>query len=116
MKIKHILTGMFAIALIGSASVSIAEDTATKTGKTIFSEQKCDMCHSVTSAELVSKKKSGAVDLSDVGTKGDAAFFKLYLKKEAAVNDKKHPIAFKGTDGDFDIIALWLSELKVKAE
>lgn len=116
MKIKHLLTGMFAVALIGSASMTIAENTATKTGKEVFTEQKCDMCHSVTSADMASKKKSGAIDLSTAGEELDAAFFKKYLKKDADIKGKKHPMAFKGDDGDLDIIATWLGTLKEEKE
>lgn len=114
MKIKHLLTGMFAVALIGSASVSIANSAAAKDGKTVYTEQKCDMCHSVTSESMASKKKSGAVDLSNAGAEGDAEFMKKYLKKEESINGKKHPANFRGNDDDLDIIATWLASLKAE--
>lgn len=114
MKIKRLLLTAFAFALVGSSAMTIAEDTAAKDGKTVFEEQKCAMCHSVTSASIESKKKSGAIDLSLTGDKADAALLKKYLKKEEAIGGKKHPASFKGTDAELEIIATWLGEMKTK--
>ncbi len=110
MKFKALFLSLFAIALISSVSVSIAEKT--KDGKAILLEQKCDMCHSVTSKDIPSKKKSGAVDLSKTGAECDANFLGKYLKKESELHGKKHPANFKGSDEDLKILAEWLAELK----
>ena len=113
MKIKHLLLTLTAIIFVASAVFSTAQDAAqSKDGKTVFAEQKCDMCHSVNSLGLASKKKSGAVDLSNVGADGDAQFFAKYLKKETDLNGKKHPAQFKGSDEDLTILAEWLATLK----
>ncbi len=70
------------------------------------------MCHSVTSADVASKKKSGAVDLSETGANGDAEFIAKFLKKEESIKGKKHPSNWRGSDGDLEILAAWLASLK----
>lgn len=110
MKLKALFLGLFSVVLIGSVSVSIAENT--KDGKAVFTEQKCDMCHSVTSKEVPSKKKSGAIDLSNSGADGNEEFWGKYLKKENDIKGKKHPAAFKGNDADLLILSQWLASLK----
>jgi len=112
MKIKNLLTGMFAVALIAATSLSIAHGGAAKDGKAIFADKKCDMCHSVNSLDIASKKKSGAVDLSNTGAAGDAEFMVKYLKKEEAIKGKKHPSNWRGTDEELEVLAAWLADLK----
>lgn len=80
-------------------------------GKTIFVNNKCNMCHTVTSAGIESKK-SDAVDLSTVGKDKTVEFLTKYLKKEAKLNDKDHKSSFKGTDEDLTKLVEWLSTLK----
>jgi len=110
MKFQHVLTMIFSIALVSPSIV--ANDTATKDGKTVFAEQKCNMCHSVTSADVASKKKSGAVDLSNTGAHGNADFFAKFLKKDEAIKGKKHSSNWRGNEGDLEILAAWLATLK----
>jgi hypothetical protein len=80
-------------------------------GKTIFLNNKCNMCHTVTSAGIESKK-SDAVDLSTVGKDRTVEFLTKYLKKEAKLNDKDHKSSYKGTDEDLAKLVEWLSTLK----
>ena len=82
-------------------------------GKKIFIDTKCNMCHTVTSAGIESKK-SDAKDLSNVGSEQNIEFFTKYLKKEVKLNDKDHKFAFKGSDEDFKKLVDWLASLKVE--
>ena len=80
-------------------------------GKKIFDDNKCNMCHTVTSAGIESKK-SDASDLSTVGKDKTVEFLTKYLKKEAKINDKDHKSAFKGSDEDLKVLVDWLLTLK----
>ena len=99
---------MFGLFIGYTASTSAEE--AAKDGKTIFTEAKCTMCHSVKSLTIETKGK--APDLSIVGDKLKADFLMKYLKKEDKLNDKNHPIAFKGNDDDLKTLTGWLESLK----
>jgi len=97
------------VALYGFA-FTIADDKSDD-GKKVFVDNKCNMCHTVTSAGIESKK-SDAVDLSAVGKDRTVEFLTKYLKKEAKLNDKDHKSSFKGTDEDLTKLVDWLSTLK----
>lgn len=82
-------------------------------GKKIFTDNKCNMCHTIQSQGIESKK-SDAVDLSNVGKDKTAELLNKYLKKEAKVNDKDHKSSFKGSDEDLKILVDWLLTLKTE--
>ena len=96
------------VALYGFAFTIASNDDGD--GKKIFVDSKCNMCHTVKSAEILSKK-SDATDLSSVGKDQTVEFLTKYLKKEAKLNDKDHKSAFKGNDEDFNKLVEWLSSL-----
>ena len=97
------------VALYGFA-FTIADEKSDD-GKKLFVDNKCNMCHTVTSAGIESKK-SDAVDLSTVGKDRTVEFLTKYLKKEAKLNDKDHKSSYKGTDEDLTKLVEWLSTLK----
>lgn len=97
------------VALYGFAFT--IEDEKSDDGKKLFVDNKCNMCHTVTSAGIESKK-SDAVDLSTVGKDRTVEFLTKYLKKEAKLNDKDHKSSYKGTDEDLTKLVEWLSTLK----
>ena len=105
------------VLICGSLIMLSAQDkTATpaaKDGKTIFAAAKCALCHPIKSQEITTKKEKPAIDLSDVGTKLKAPFIIKWLKKDETIDGKKHPIPFKGDDGDLAILAKWLESLKI---
>jgi len=75
--------------------------------KTKFTEAKCNTCHAFSEYSIEAKNKSPnnkAPDLSKIEIKYDRDFLTKYLHKEEQINDKKHPVAFKGTDEDLNII------------
>ena len=86
-------------------------DSKSDDGKKIFVDNKCNMCHVVTSMGIESKK-SDAVDLSKVGNEKTEEFLMKYLKKETKLNDKDHKSSFKGSDADLKILVDWLLTLK----
>jgi hypothetical protein len=97
------------VALYGFA-FSIADQPGDD-GKKIFVDNKCNMCHTVTSAKIESKK-SDATDLSTVGKDKTVEFLTKYLKKEVKLNDKDHKSSFKGNEADLKIMVDWLLTLK----
>ena len=80
-------------------------------GKKIFVDNKCNMCHTVKSVGIESKK-SDATDLSTVGKDKTTEFLMKYLKKETKLNDKDHKSSFKGTDDELKTLVDWLLTLK----
>lgn len=77
-------------------------------GKQLFLDQKCNMCHTVSSASITPTSKIKAPDLTGLASKEDPAFLKKYLKKEADKNGKKHLKPFSGTDAQLDALVAWL--------
>ena len=108
---SYLLFILVIVALYGVA-FSFAQSKGTD-AKKVFVAQKCDMCHTVTSANITSKKKD-AFDLSTIGTSTKADFFAKYLKKEVKVKDNLHKVAFKGTDEELASMTKWLESLKKK--
>jgi len=101
------------VALYGFAfTISSNDDPA---GKKIFIDNKCNMCHTVKSAGIESKK-SDATDLSNVGAEMKKDDMIKYLKKEMKLNDKDHKTAFKGSDEDLKKLVEWLSTLKAESK
>ena len=84
-------------------------------GKQIFIDNKCTMCHSVTSLEITSKKEN-AVDLSNIGSDLKPELLKSYLMKEAKINEKEHKLKFKGTDEELNALVDWLMTLKIESK
>lgn len=107
------IASVFLIVLFLSALLYNVKAVESSSGKEIFIKAKCNMCHSITSQSIEAKKKSdNTPDLSNIGTKFKADFLKTYLKKESEQNGKKHQIAFKGEDADFETLINWLLTLK----
>ena len=80
-------------------------------GKKIFIDNKCNMCHTVNSVGIESKK-SDAVDLSSVGKDQSTEVLMKFLKKEGKINEKDHKTTFKGSDEDLKVLVDWLLTLK----
>ena len=110
---KRVLALTIVAGLLFGLSTSLMAQDAAKDGKTVFTEAKCMNCHSVDGQGIEAKKKTDkTVDLSKAGESNTADFLKKYLKKEEVKNDKKHAVAFKGEEADFDILVNWLAGLK----
>lgn len=84
----------------------------------VFIAQKCNLCHSLASHDIVRTTKSEKVagpDLSAVGAERDAAWIARWLKKEEKIDGKAHSKAFTGTPEELNALAKWLATLKDKA-
>lgn len=101
------------VALYGFAFTFTSNDDPA--GKKIFVDQKCNMCHTVKSVGIESKK-SDASDLSNVGAEMKSEDMIKYLKKEMKLNGKDHKTAFKGSDEDLKKLVDWLSTLKTESK
>ncbi len=84
------------------------------TGKEIFQNAKCGMCHGIESEKLTTKGK--APDLSNIGADKKADWIAKFLKKEVKLNDKAHSMAFKGTDAELTTLSTWLVTHKKAAK
>lgn len=104
---RGVVWGVAAGLVALSAAPALAND-----GKKVFSDSKCAQCHSVDSEKIPADEKDGAVDLSGIGAKHDAAWLRGYLLKKEAKNGKKHKKKFNGSDADLDTLVKWLASLK----
>ncbi len=111
--LKVTVAFLVTLSVIGLSLVQFAKAEGND-GKTIFVDAKCATCHSIDSQGVEAKKKSDKTpDLSEL-TKGDDMNFEFwtkYLKKDATLNGKKHPIPFKGSDEDMKVMVEWLMSL-----
>lgn len=109
------LKQLFSIIVLGGLFLSAivylsAQDKPD--GKQILESAKCLTCHGVASQNIEGKKKDKSVDLSNVGSTQTAESLSTYLKKESEYNGKKHPVAYKGSDDEFETLKAWLLTLK----
>lgn len=81
-------------------------------GKQIYLDQKCNMCHPVSTAGIESKMDKG--DLVGLADQYEADWLVQYLKKEADKDGKTHGKAFKGTDEELKALVDWLLEQKAE--
>jgi mono/diheme cytochrome c family protein len=83
---------------------------ATLDGKQIFLDQKCNMCHPVSSAGITPTSKIKAPDLAGLAFKEDPAWLTKFLKKEAEKNGKKHIKPFGASDEELGAVIAWLQK------
>jgi mono/diheme cytochrome c family protein len=84
-------------------------------GKTLFLAQKCNLCHSVSSAgieRMVKSEKVAGPDLTDLAAKENAATLTKFLKKEGEIDGKKHGKLFTGSDEELAAVISWLQQQK----
>lgn len=115
MRTFKIILSIFVVGMVlsfGNFSTSAQE---APDGKQIFIDKKCNSCHSVESLGLErTNPKAKGTDLSKVGDQLTADFIAKYLKKEEALDGKKHGLAFKGSDEEFNALVNWLASLKAE--
>lgn len=114
-----VLVAVFLLAVLYSgpavSGAMAAAAPAKLDGKQIFLAQKCNVCHSVTSAGIehtVKSEKMAGPDLTNSAAKQDAATLGKYLKKQADLNGKKHSKAFTGSDEELSAMVAWLQQQK----
>ncbi|MCX7908997.1 MAG: hypothetical protein N2560_05710 [Ignavibacteria bacterium] len=79
--------------------------------KTKYLEAKCNQCHAHSDFGIESKNKSPnnkAPDFSKIKIEYDKSFLIKYLNKEEAINNKKHPVAYKGSEEDLELLMSFL--------
>ena len=83
-------------------------------GRKVFDDERCGHCHSVSSAGIESKVKTGKLkgpDLTGVGEKYDVDWIRKYLKKkETNKKGKTHPKPVTGSDEELRALVDWLLE------
>jgi cytochrome c2 len=78
-------------------------------GKAIFTAQKCEVCHAVSSADIKATGKIKAPDLSAVAVQ-DATLLGKYLRKQGQIKGKNHVKPFTGTDEELGALIAWLQK------
>jgi mono/diheme cytochrome c family protein len=99
-----------ALALVvGAAPATYAAD-----GKALFTEKKCDLCHSIESQGIQKKsEKMKGAELSDAGNMvSDAEWLKKFLTQDELKDGDKHQRKWKGTDEELNAIVTWIMSLK----
>lgn len=109
--------GLLAAFHSGAASGAMAAAAAPSKleGKQIFLAQKCNLCHSISSAGIertVKSEKVAGPDLTNTAAKEDAGNLAKFLRKAGEVKGKKHGKAFTGSDEELGALIAWLQEQK----
>ena len=95
--------------LLATLFSSAGSAAATPDGKAIFLAQKCNTCHSVSTAGIEATTKSAAMKGPDlVNVKLDAAAITKFLHKETEMDGKKHPKNVKLPDADMKALIDWV--------
>lgn len=82
--------------------------------KDIFLAEKCQRCHSIEELNITNTGQKDVSDLSAVGSKRMAEWLVKYLRREEAINGKKHLKNLKTSGADIEKLASWLATLKGK--
>ncbi len=88
-----------------------AQTTVTD-GKTIFTDEKCDRCHSIRALGIKHTGQKEISDLSNAGSLYSREFIVKYLNREESIKGKKHLKNLKSEGADIETLAKWLSTLK----
>jgi mono/diheme cytochrome c family protein len=103
------LATVFLLTAFYSGPVAEAQGAKVPDGKQIFLAQKCETCHSVSTAGIAATTKSEKMKGPDlVNIKEDAKTLTAYLKKTADLNCKKHAKEVKLSDADLKTLIDWI--------
>lgn len=90
-------------------------------GPEIFTEKKCQKCHSVASAQIEvivdeedDEDGDEPTDLSSIGNEMSSDDIQTFLMRKSERNEKKHKKRFKGSDEELQALADWLASLKAE--
>jgi len=108
----------FTLFLISSmapvASAAGGEESAPK-GQVLFEQYKCNLCHSVSTADIEAKAKSEKMrgpDLVGVVADKGAEWTTKFIKREVKLDDQEHKKDYTGSDDDLKSIVDWLGQQK----
>ena len=110
-----VLAAVILLAAFYSGPASGAAAPAKADGKQIFLAQKCNLCHTVSSAGIertMKSEKMAGPDLTNLAAKQDAAALTKFLRKEGEIGGKKHGKAFTGSDEELGAVISWLQQQK----
>ena len=110
-----VLVAALLLSVFYSGSAASAAAPAKLDGKAIFMAQKCNLCHTVSSAGIertMKSEKMAGPDLTNLAAKQDAAALTKFLRKEGEINGKKHGKAFTGSADELAAVISWLQEQK----
>lgn len=102
-----VLAFLFSAPVLTVAAAQPAEDGPD--GEAIFLDQRCNLCHSVSSVGIEAKTSSEKMrgpDLVDLDR--DAEWLEGWLKKETEIDGEKHKKAFTGSDEELAALIDWL--------
>jgi len=111
MKLKTTIA-VAGMLLLGATSIVSAG------GAELYTTNKCNMCHSVASADIAATVKSDKMKGPDLGGfkyEGDAADLLAFLGQTVTPDGVKHKKKWAGSQADLDAMLVWLGEQK-KAE
>jgi mono/diheme cytochrome c family protein len=110
-----IVLTVVSIAVLASGP-SAAQSAKVLDGKQLFLAQKCNLCHSVSTAGIEATTSSAKMKGPDlVGeSKRDAKLLNSYLRKTADINGKKHMKQFTGSDEEIGALIAWLQAQEKK--
>jgi len=110
------LSTVLAVAFVAVLTTGAPREAAAQAkldGKQIFLAQKCNVCHTVSSASIqATMKSSKAPDLTNLAAKQDAKVLNDYLRKKGTLNSKKHAKEFTGSDEELGALLAWLQAQK----
>ena len=112
MKTLFALAGLALVGLVAWTGASAEEPLPA--GHQEFLDQKCNMCHSVSTVGIEAKTKSEKMlgpDLVNLGEEWDAEKLSAYMKQEMEKDGEEHK-EFKGTDEELQVVSDWLLEQK----
>jgi len=116
MKLSRIASFIVLVLFLGAVGAVSAHQKKVLDGKQIFLDQKCNMCHDVSSATITATTKSDKMkgpDLTGLLADKDAAVIADELrKKKNLASGKSHPKAFTGTDEELGALIAWLQQQK----
>jgi len=118
-KIAKLTTGLaiatialvLALVLASPPAVAEAADSTSSDGASMFVSQKCQTCHSVSTAGIEAKVKKGPMagpDLAVAAKRHDAEWIQAFVKGKEQLDGKKHKKPFKGSDDDLKTVVDWL--------
>ena len=107
--------GVVALALVAVAAT--AEEEAVPAGQQEYLDQKCNMCHSVSTVGIEAKTKSEKMkgpDLVNLADSYEADWLVKYVKDEVEKEGESHGRPFKGSDEELQVLVDWLLEQKAE--
>lgn len=110
------MIGLAVLAAMSIASLAAAQDENAVDEKKLFTDKKCNVCHSIEAVGIKKKPNQKPPDLSTVGSEKTAEFLVKYLKKQETIEGRKHMGTFKGSDEELEALTKWLGSLKSNKE